>query len=109
MLVDVAKPIALMLCLIALYAVFFTAFMAPGDLQYRILESLELLALAAGMSLISGLIFRESTTETSAIKARLTNTLPVQVFCWASGTMFFFFILSWYLENYCIFYRNIYF
>ncbi len=109
MLVDVAKPIALMLCLIALCGVFFTAFMAPDDLRSRILESLELLVLAAGISVISGLIFRESTAETSATEARLTATLPVQVFFWASGIMFFLFIVSWYLETYCIFYRNVYF
>ncbi len=109
MLVDIAKPIALMLCLLTLYAVFFTAFMVPGDPQYRILESLELLALAAGISVVSGLIFRESMPGASVAKARLTTTLPIQVFLWASAIMFCLFLVSWYLETYCNFYQNLYF
>jgi hypothetical protein len=38
---------------------------------------------------------------------RLTSTLPVQMFCWASSAMLVLFILSWYLETYCIFYRDV--
>lgn len=108
MLVEIAKPIAFLLCMVSLCALFFTAFLAPAsDLQQRILDSLELLALAGGISLVSGLIFRDSAPEHSADHARLAATLPIQVFCWATGTMFILFIVSWYLETHCIFYRDI--
>lgn len=88
MLLEVAKPIALLLCLLSLCAVFHTAFLVPAsDLHQTILDSLELLSLAAGISVISGLIFRESVQETSADSKGLMATLPLQVFYWASGIM----------------------
>lgn len=105
MLLELAKPIALLLCLLSLYAVFHAAFLVPAsDLHDRIFESLELLALAAGIALISGLIFCESAPVDSA---RLAASLPIQVFCWASCTMVLFFIACWYLESHCIFYRDV--
>jgi hypothetical protein len=108
MLVEIAKPVALLLCMLSLYAVFHTAFLIPAsDLHDTIWNSLELLTLAAGISLVSGLIFRESEAESAPVSARLTATLPMQVFCWAASTMFFLFIVSWYLENHCIFYRDV--
>lgn len=108
MLEELAKPLALLLCLLSLYAVFHTALLIPAsDLHDRILDSLELLTLAAGISLISGLLFRDSAPESSADSTRLTTTLPIQMFCWASSTMFLLFIASWYLENHCIFYRDV--
>lgn len=108
MLVEVAKPVALLLCMLSLYAVFHTAFLIPAsDLHDRIWDSLELLTLAAGISLISGLIFRESAPKSSPDNAEITDTLPIQMFCWASSAMFLLFILSWYLENHCIFYRDV--
>ncbi len=108
MLVEIAKPFALLLCMVSLCALFFTAFLAPsGDLQQRILDSLEMLALAGGISLMSGLIFRDSEPEHSTDHARLAATLPIQVFCWATGTMVILFVVSWYLETHCIFFRNI--
>jgi hypothetical protein len=110
MLLEVAKPVALLLCMLSLCAVFHTAFLVPAsDLHQTILDSLELLSLAAGISLISGLIFRESAQELSAENKRLMTTLPVQVFYWASGTMLLLFVCCWYLESHCIFYRDIHY
>lgn len=108
MLAELAKPIALLLCLLSLCAVFHTAFLVPAnDLHQTIWDSLELLSLAAGISVTGGLIFRESAPEPSADKTRLTTTLPVQVFCWAAGMMLALFVCSWYLETHCIFYRDV--
>jgi len=107
MLLELAKPVALLLCLLSLYAVFHTAFLVPAsDLHERIFDSLELLAVAAGISLVAGLIFCESAPVDSA---HLAASLPIQVFCWASSTMFLFFVASWYLESHCIFYRDVHF
>lgn len=108
MLTEVAKPIALLLCMLSLCAVFQTAFLVPAtDLHQTILDSLELLSMAAGISLVSGLIFRESAEELSTDSKPLMATLPIQVFYWASGIMLLLFLCCWYLDSHCIFYRDI--
>jgi hypothetical protein len=105
---EIAKPITLVFCMVSLYAVFHTAFLVPAsDLDQRILDSLRLLTLAAGISLVSGLIFREPREERRGSGSRLIGTLPVRIFFWASGLMLVLFVVSWYLENYCVFYRDI--
>jgi formate/nitrite transporter FocA (FNT family) len=105
MLLEVVKPIALMLCLLSLGAVFYTAFLVPAsDLEQRSWDSLALLSLAAGICLTSGMIFRESG-ETGA--GDLAHTLPVQMFCWGTGLMLALFLASWYLETHCIFYKDL--
>jgi hypothetical protein len=103
-LVDVAKPIILLLCILSLYAVFHTAFLIPGRTVHdRIWDSLHLLVLAAGISFVAGQIFREG----EAVRVGLAETLPVQIFWWAVGIMVALFLASWYLETYCIFYRDV--
>jgi hypothetical protein len=103
MLLEVAKPVALGLCLLSLLAVFHAAFLVPATgFEQRIWDSVMLLSLAAGICLSSGLIFRESERR----GATLASTLPVQLFCWGAGLMLVLFVASWYLETYCIFYRD---
>jgi hypothetical protein len=112
MLLELAKPVALLLCILSLYALFHTAFLIPGTLDVlgpgpilhdRIVNSLTLLALAAGICLVSGLIFRESTPEPHP---SLSATLPLQLFYWSIGIMTLLFLASWYLETNVIFYRS---
>ncbi len=112
MLLEVSKPVAFLLCLLSLYALFHTAFLVPGSLDLlvpgpalhdRILDSLLLLALSAGICLVSGLIFQEAEPEPHP---SLSATLPLKVFYWATGAMLLLFVVSWYLETYCIFYRD---
>src|SRR5450631_1486936 len=105
MLLEVAKPIALVLCVFSLCTVFCHAFLVPAtDLEQRIWDSVILLSLAAGICLTSGMIFRESTqTGTEPV----IRTLPVQMFCWTVGVMLLFFLASWYLETHCIFYKDV--
>jgi hypothetical protein len=105
MIQELAKPIALLLCMLSLCAVFYTAFLIPAsDLEQRVWDSLMLLSLAAGICLSSGMIFREPE-QTGA--GRLLSTLPVQVFCWALCVMIALFAASWYLETHCIFYKDV--
>jgi hypothetical protein len=105
MLLEIAKPIALVLCLVSLCAVFYAAFLAPvSDLEQRIWDSIILLSLAAGISLSGGMMFRESTRD--GIEP-VTRTLPMQVFCWAASMMVVLFIASWYTETHCIFYKDV--
>ena len=103
-LVEVVKPVTLLLCILSLYAVFHTAFLIPGrTVGERMSDSLGLLVLAAGISVVSGLIFREGEDD----KVRLGGTLPMQIFAWATGIMVGLFAVSWYLETYVIFYRDV--
>ncbi len=105
MLAEAMKPIALLLCLLSLCAVFYTAFLVPAaGFEQRLLDSTVLLSLAAGISLASGMIFRAATPHGLQ---PVTRTLPVQVFCWATGAMVVLFFASWYLETYCIFYKDV--
>jgi hypothetical protein len=67
MLFEVARPVTFIFCILSLYALFDAAFLVPSiDMHRRICDSLALLALAAATSLISGLIFRDSTDEPDA-------------------------------------------
>jgi uncharacterized membrane protein (GlpM family) len=107
MFLELAKPIALMSCILSLYAVLYTAFLNPtSELDQKIYDSLSLLALSAVISIIGGLIFREAQRPSSR-RMPLRATLPVQVFCWALAAIVIFFLLSWYLEIHGIFYRDV--
>ena len=108
MLIELAKPVTFILCIVSLYALFMTAFLVPSsDMHQKICDCLGPLMLAAGVSLISGLIFLRAMPEPDAANARLVATLPVQLFVWASSIMLVLFIVSWYLESHCIFYRDV--
>ena len=109
---ELAKPVALLLCLLSLYALFHTAFLSTGNpelllpnqaLHDRIADSLLLFGLSAGICIVSGLLFREDASEPHL---SLSATLPLQLFFWATGIMLLLFIVSWYLETYCVFYRS---
>jgi hypothetical protein len=110
MLLELAKPIALLLCLLSLLAVFHTAFFALEDPQLllqphrafddRIIDSFLLLALSAGISILGGLIFRESEPYPHP---SLSATLPLQIFYWATSIMGILFFLARFLETHYIF------
>jgi hypothetical protein len=92
MLLEIAKPIALILCLVSLYVVFYTAFFVPAsDLEHRTWDTLALLSLSAGICMSSGMLFREPEESGARL---LMRTLPVQVFLWAAGGMLILFLAS---------------
>lgn len=106
MLIELAKPGAFILCIVSLYALFIHAFLLPtNDMQQKICDCLTLLMLAAGTSLISGLVFQRATNGPRG--TQLLATLPVRLFCWASSIMLVLFLVSWYLESHCVFYRDV--
>lgn len=113
MLLDVAKPVALLLCVLSLCALFDAAFLAPGTLDLlpglpgstlnrQILDFLPLFGLTTAISIVSGLLFREAEPEP---RPSLSATFPLQLFYWTTGIMIVLFTISWYLETHCIFYR----
>jgi hypothetical protein len=107
MLDEIAKPLAFTLCILSLYGMFYTAFLNPAlDTEGRILDLLALASLGAAISFATGLIFR-GASEGAGDGNRLISTLPVQLFFWASSAMLVLFLISWYLESRCVFYRDV--
>lgn len=128
MLLELARPVALLGSMLSLLAVFHTAFLgSETDYLARMYDSLGVLLLAAGFSLLGGLAFLENGSADDAKNERrvgsrgardrahsshgsaprITETFPMQIFCWTTGIMAVLFLLSWYLETHCIFYRNV--
>jgi hypothetical protein len=109
-LLELAKPVALLLSLLSLYAVFRTLFFSIEDpylffqphqaFRDRIIDSLLLLTFSAGICLLGGFIFREAEPDPHP---SLTATLPLQLFYWATGIMLALFFLAWFLETHYIF------
>jgi hypothetical protein len=105
MMLEAVKPIAMVLCLLSLLAVFYTAFLIPASgVEQRLLDSAVLLSLAAGICMASGMIYREQSGD--GIEP-VIGTLPVRLFCWATSVMAVLFAASWYLETYCVFYKDV--
>jgi len=103
LLVEMAKPVALMLCTAALCAVFYTAFLRPShNFEQDLWDALTLLSLAAGVCVTSGMLFREGNDESA-----LLRTLPVQMFLWVVGVMTVMFASAWFLETHFILYRDV--
>ena len=91
-----------MFCILSLYAVLQAGFFELAtDTPHRLREALGMLGLSAPVCLLSGWVFRDG--EQSARHGRLISTLPVQLFCWATGVMAVLFALAWYLETYSVF------
>ena len=80
---------------------------APGGSAQQRTFAGTVLALSAAISFLSGLSFRATEPEPQNSQLRLTATLPVKLFFWGAGAMFVLFVVSWYLETYCVFYRDI--
>ena len=99
--VEMAKPVALVLCMAALCAVFNAAFLAPTNSGQTIWDTLTLLSLAAGICVASGMLFREDAS------GRLMRTLPMQIFVWTASVMMAMWVIAWYLETHDIFYRDV--
>ena len=114
MVLELARPIALLFSILSLLGVFHAAFLEPaGDMEQRLVGSLGPLLLAASIAFAGGLTFqarwRMGGNRRSAYVAPLIETFPVRIFCWSVAGMAVLFVLSWYLETHCIFYRDIHF
>jgi hypothetical protein len=103
--VEILKPIALIVCLMSLCAVFQVAFLtADMDMEQKCWESLVLMFLWAGISVSSGMIFR---ADEGCQAVDCMRTLPMQIFFWGAGTMVVMFFAAQYLETHCIFFRDV--
>jgi hypothetical protein len=105
MLLELAKPVALVLCMVSLCALFYSAFLVPASgVEQRGWHSVVMLSLAAAICLTSGMLFRESAEDDAE---SLLRTLPVQMFCWAVAVMVVLFFASWYLETHYVLYKDV--
>jgi hypothetical protein len=100
---ELAKFASLLLSILSLDALFHTAFLEPGsNLKQRLLPSLEMLLLAAAVSLGSGYIFRawERKGELGRRDGSVAGSLPMLIFWWGAGVMALLFAVTWLLERY---------
>jgi len=104
-LVEAAKPVALVLCMAALCTVFSAAFLDPTvDTNQTAWDLLALVGLAAGICAASGMLFCDGV---DGRPGAVMQTLPVQMFLWAAGVMVVMYLASGYLETHCVFYRDV--
>jgi hypothetical protein len=102
---ELAKFASLLLSILALDALFHTAFLEPGsNLQQQLLPSLRMLLLAAAASLASGYLFRLWESRTAPRPAgrhgSVAGSLPMLIFWWGAGLMALLFALAWLYERY---------
>jgi hypothetical protein len=112
MFLELARPVTLLASILSLLAVFHSAFLgAETDFHQRLYDSLGALLLAAGFSLIGGLVFAQRNgarpLKQSNTEVPIAGTFPMLVFFWTTGIMLAVFLLAWYLETHCIFYRDV--
>jgi hypothetical protein len=109
-LLEFSKLGALLLCMLSLYVVFRTLFLTiedphtilqpPEIFTNRLLNGLFLISISAGISLLGGVIFRESEPRAHS---SLAATLPLRMFSWATSIMLTLFVLARFLETHYIF------
>ena len=108
MLLEIAQPISLLLCILSLFRVFHAAFLAPAvDWDQRIVHSLALLAVSACICAVSGLIFLEAGSAATVESTSLRSTLPVRLFFWSACGIVVLFLTCWYLETHFVLYRDV--
>lgn len=97
---ELAKAVSFFFCMLVLCRAAMHAFFDPGArLQDRILLALVHLFFAASVAVFSGFIFTWPSRSNPEYGHRLTSTLPVRVFLWASAGIVTLFFASWYLSD----------
>jgi hypothetical protein len=100
---ELAKFASLLLSILCLDAVLHSAFLEPGsNLQQRLLPSLDLLLVAAAVSLGSGYIFHLWDLKAGKRYATVAGSLPMMIFWWGAGVIALLYALGWLLERYCL-------
>lgn len=98
---ELTKSAALAICVVALCVVFEAAFLVPDGAGQTVWDTLTLLTLAGGMCVASGALFCEREGN------GLLRTLPMQIFIWSAGLMGVLWVMAWYLETHCVWYRDV--
>lgn len=97
---ELAKMIAFLVSILSLYWAAISAFFLPGaGWEERLwMTGFNLLA-AAAICFYSGMVFSWPSRTNPTAFQRITATLPVRLFLWATSGIAVFFLLSWYLAD----------
>ena len=97
---ELAKAVSFLVCILSLYWAAISAFFVPGARwEERLwIAALKLLA-AAAICFYSGMVFSWPSRTNPTAFQRLTSTLPVRLFFWALTGIAVLFTLSWYLTD----------
>ena len=97
---ELAKAVSFLVCILSLYWAAISAFFVPGvQWEERLwIAGLKLLA-AAAICFYSGMVFSWPSRSNPTAFQRLTSTLPVRLFFWALAGIAVLFTLSWYLVD----------
>jgi hypothetical protein len=111
MLLELARPIVLLACILALLTLFHAAFLEPAVSTFEHLEdALGPLLLAAASAIVGGFVFLPSRRARVVPISRardLWATFPIRVFFWSTLGMALLFVAAWYFETYLLPYRNV--
>jgi hypothetical protein len=98
-LLDLGRALSFLLSILSLCALINSAFFLTATTwKQRLLASLSRVVLAACISAVSGLLFRNETSPATPF----SRTLPVRVFFWALLAISILFTLAWILDTYFV-------
>jgi hypothetical protein len=97
---ELAKAVSFLICILSLYWAGFSAFFVPGtQWEERMwMAGFKLLA-AAAICFYSGMVFSWPSKANPTAFQRLTATMPVRLFFWGVAGIAVLFVLSWYLAD----------
>lgn len=109
---ELARPVTLLASVLSLLAVMGKAFFGPETgFEQRLYDTASVLLISAAISLVSGLTFhglgRTARYKTGSRALHINETFPMLVFYWTTGIMAVIFLVSWYVESYGVFYRDV--
>lgn len=97
---ELAKAIALSICILSLYWVTISALFVPGSRwEERLWIAFFKLLAAAAICFYSGMVFSWPSKNNPTAFQRLTSTMPVRLFFWALACIVVCFFLSWFLAE----------
>jgi hypothetical protein len=97
---ELAKAVSFMVCILSLYWAAISAFFVPGaQWKERLWIAAFKLIAAAAICFYSGMVFSWPARTNPTAFQRLTSTLPVRLFFCAGAAIVVLFVLSWYLAS----------
>lgn len=111
MLLEIARPLALVAVILSLLGLFHAAFLEPDASTLQHLEDcLGPLLLSAAMALMGGVLFlpaRRARVVPISRSRALWSTFPMRIFYFSTAGMAVLFLAAWYFETYLLPYRNV--
>jgi hypothetical protein len=96
-LLELAKAVSFFCCVLSLLPVLMSAFFEPDtSWEERLVRAAVKLAIAAGVSVCSGLVFTWPSRTNPEAGVPLLSTLPMRVFLWTAMGLGALFFVAWY-------------